>query len=407
MVDSNPLSLESFPAQSPHRTQLQHGFPWLRFVPTLEREFRQALRAEQRPSIRRNLWIAVISVIGFAWLTHMVLEPSVSRQLDGIRFAVFAPLLLINLLLVHSRWYQKLYPISSVVSVPIFGSGVALVTAIAATHGVSLIATVVLLTIFVYFMLGLLFYQALVGALSIFVAYLLIAHYFDVPATQLLVDGCVLVFTNLMGAMVCFTLERANRTNFLEEALLTDIASRDGLTGINNRRVFDVHLERIWAQAARERVPVALLLIDIDHFKAYNDRYGHQVGDECLRRVAQCLVACARRPLDVTARYGGEEFAIVLYDARREYIENFAREIRQCIQALAIEHLASPQKSKQVTVSIGAACVEYTSGRSHYGFIQLADEALYTAKERGRDCLVIMDKEYERMSTGSFRGAAR
>lgn len=407
MVDPNPLSTESLTVQSPHRAQLQQGFPWLRFTPELEREFREALRADLQPSIRRNLWIAVLSVIGFAWLTHQVLEPSVSRQLDSIRFVIFAPILLINLGLVYSRWYQRFYPISSIISVPIFGAGVTMVTAIAATHGVSMIATVVLLTIFVYFMLGMLFYQALAGALSIFVAYVIIANSYDVPTTQMLVDACVLVFANLMCAMVCFTLERANRTNFLEEALLTEMASRDGLTGINNRRVFDAHLERIWSQASRERVPLALMLIDIDHFKAYNDHYGHQVGDECLRRVAQCLVDCARRPLDVTARYGGEEFAIVLYDVRREYIEKFAQHIRTCIRELAIEHVASPQEAKHVTVSIGAACVEYTAGRSRYGFIQLADEALYAAKERGRDCVVIMDKEYERLSTGSFRGGAR
>jgi diguanylate cyclase (GGDEF)-like protein len=206
--------------------------------------------------------------------------------------------------------------------------------------------------------------------------------------------------------MVCYSLERANRTNYLESQLLIETASRDGLTGIRNRRAFDEHLDTIWPQAIRDRMPLALMLVDIDHFKAYNDYYGHQAGDECLKQVAWCLSACARRPLDVTARYGGEEFAIVLYDARRDHVEGLARRIQAGIETLGIEHHASPLK--RLTVSIGAACIEPTGERSHFGFIQLADEALYEAKERGRNCVAVMDKEdYESLSTGSFRKQAR
>jgi diguanylate cyclase (GGDEF)-like protein len=406
MPHLEPPSLGALPLESAHGEQLKRGFPWLLFTPPLEREFRHAFRGESLAAVRRNLWIAVIFVIGFSWLTHMVLEPEVNRLLDTIRFVVFTPLLTLGILLVHSRWYHSLFPIASLASAPIFGIGVTLIAIIAAFHGVSLISSVVLVTIYIYFMLGLLFYQALASALLVFVSYLVIAPAYELPSSVMLVDVGVLVFSNILGAMVCYTLERANRTNFLEERLLTEMASRDGLTGINNRRVFDEHLARIWPQAIRDRIPLALMLIDIDHFKAYNDCYGHQVGDECLRQVAWCLMRSARRPLDVTARYGGEEFAIVLYDARRDHIEEVARQIQLGIEALAIEHSASPLERKRVTVSIGAACVDPVNGRSHYGFIQLADEALYAAKEQGRDRVVIMDKEYAQLSTGSFRRSA-
>jgi diguanylate cyclase (GGDEF)-like protein len=134
--------------------------------------------------------------------------------------------------------------------------------------------------------------------------------------------------------------------------------------------------------------------------------YGHQAGDECLKRVAWSLVRCARRPLDLAARYGGEEFAIVLYDAGREHVEEAARRIRAEIETLAIQHGASPAHSKRLTVSIGAACIVPAADRSHFGFIQLADEALYAAKERGRDRVVVMDKEYDELRTGSFRKGA-
>jgi diguanylate cyclase (GGDEF)-like protein len=183
------------------------------------------------------------------------------------------------------------------------------------------------------------------------------------------------------------------------------MACRDGLTGIYNRRMFDEHLDKAWQQAGRERVFVALLLVDIDYFKAYNDRYGHQAGDECLKNVGRALGQCTRRPLDFTARYGGEEFAIVLYDVRRDYVEEQMRQIQQSIAGLAIEH-ADSSAAKQLTVSIGAAWVLPRIERSHFGFIQLADEALYEAKGTGRNRTVLMDKEYEDLSTGSFRSRA-
>jgi diguanylate cyclase (GGDEF)-like protein len=193
-----------------------------------------------------------------------------------------------------------------------------------------------------------------------------------------------------------------------------ETARRDGLTGIANRRTFDEHVDRVWAQAAREGRPLTLLMIDIDHFKAYNDRFGHQAGDECLRRVAWSLSSHARRPLDLTARYGGEEFAMILYDTRRQHAEDMARQVQLGIQALALAHPDSPGPGARLTVSIGIACIDPQSNRSQYGFIQLADEALYAAKERGRNCTVIMDKEYGDLTTGSFRkgpqaqaGAAR
>ena len=406
MAHADPMARAGFPLESPHGAQLKRGFPWLRFVRPLEKEFRQAFSAESLPAVRRNLWIAVVFVFGFSWLTHMVLAIPVNRLLDGIRFAVFTPVLGVGLVLAYSRWYQRLYPLACAVAAPVFGIGVTVIAVIAASHGVSLISSVVLVTIYIYFMLGMLFYSALAASLVVFASYFVIAASFDLPHEMVLVDAGVLVFSNMIGAMVCYTLERANRKNFLEERLLTEMASRDGLTGINNRRVFDEHLERIWPQAVRDQIPLALMLVDIDHFKSYNDYYGHQAGDECLRQVAWCLTRSARRPLDVTARYGGEEFAIVLYDARRDHIEEVARLIRTGIESLNIQHPASPLGKKRLTVSIGAACVDPQSDRSHFGFIQLADEALYDAKEHGRDRIVIRDKEYAELSTGAFRKSA-
>ncbi len=403
MYDPKVQKTLGAPPESPHALQLQRGFPRLKFEPALEQEFKRTHCIEALPQIRRNLWLGIAFLIVFAVLTHLVLPAAISRQLDLIRLATFAPLLLVSLAVVHSGWYERFYPIVSSVGAPLFGLGAVSVAVIAAKGGVNLLSAVVLVTIYIYFMLGMTFYPALAGALVVFVAYAIAAQVADLATAPMVIDLTVLAFTNVIGAIVCYSLERANRTNFLEERLLIETASRDGLTGIHNRRFFDEHVEKIWPQAVRDRVPLALLLVDIDHFKAYNDRYGHQAGDECLRQVAWCLSRAARRPLDVTARYGGEEFAIVLYDARRAHAEEVANRIRSGMESLALAHAASPASSKRLTVSIGVACVEPTVGRTPYGFIQLADEALYAAKERGRDRVVIMDKEYDELRTGSFR----
>ncbi|HEY6644604.1 diguanylate cyclase [Povalibacter sp.] len=393
------------PVESPHALQLERGFKGLRFDAPLEHEFRSVFRAESQPQIRRNLWIALVIVVGFSWMTHLVLDAEVNRLMNQIRIIMFAPILGIGLLLVRLELYHRYYALACQVLAPIFGGGVAVLAVIAALHGVNLISTVVIMTIFIYFMLGMLFTAALVSALLVAASYLLAATIAGVPAATIIVDLVVLASANVIGAMVRYTMERTNRTNYLEEQLLIETASRDGLTAIHNRRYFDDHMDCIWLQAIREQAPLALLLIDIDHFKAYNDRYGHQAGDECLRRVAHSLTRTARRPLDVTARYGGEEFAIVLFDTRRDHVEELARRIQAGIESLGIEHAASPQ-SGRLTVSIGAACVQPQNGRSHFGFIQLADEALYAAKERGRNCVVVMDREYADLSTGSFRKSA-
>jgi hypothetical protein len=186
---------------------------------------------------------------------------------------------------------------------PLFGVGVMVEALIAATHGVSVFSAVVLTMIGLYLMVGMLFYAALRTALIVMLAYMIGANATHMPSEQMAYNFLVLLATNLVGASVCYALERVHRTNYLEARLLTEMACRDGLTGIYNRRMLDEHLDKVWQQAGRERVFVALLLVDIDHFKAYNDYYGHQAGDECLKSVAQTLMRSARRPLDFTARY--------------------------------------------------------------------------------------------------------
>jgi diguanylate cyclase (GGDEF)-like protein len=202
----------------------------------------------------------------------------------------------------------------------------------------------------------------------------------------------------VIANQVAISLQNGRMYEMLEEQ-----ATTDGLTGLVNHRTFQERCSAMLGRADRHKFKVSLILTDIDHFKKINDSYGHPVGDQVLGRVASILKASARK-IDIVARYGGEEFAIVLYEADRSHVQETSRRIQTEIEALGIVHAASPAASKRLTVSVGAACIVPKSGRTQYGFIQLADEALYDAKECGRNCVVIRDKEYEQLLTGAFRG---
>jgi diguanylate cyclase (GGDEF)-like protein len=171
------------------------------------------------------------------------------------------------------------------------------------------------------------------------------------------------------------------------EVELTVLAGTDGLTGLANRRTFDRRLDLEWARAARDGTPLSLLRIDVDQFKAYNDVYGHQAGDKCLRIVAQVLSLTVNRPGDLVARYGGEEMAILLPDTNAEGAAVVAENIRSRIEALALRHDANPLLNI-LTVSIGGATsmpAFEPSRAAANDLIAQADQALYRAKTSGRN----------------------
>jgi diguanylate cyclase (GGDEF)-like protein len=164
---------------------------------------------------------------------------------------------------------------------------------------------------------------------------------------------------------------------------LSTMAAIDGLTGIANRRRFDEALEVEWLRAARQRWPLALLMIDVDYFKRYNDALGHPAGDSCLKAVAAAAAACPRRAGDLAARYGGEEFVVLLPGADADGALAVARQLGERVRALGIHHPNGV--AGMVTVSIGVASMMPTAGRTPDMLLQAADAALYAAKDGGRD----------------------
>jgi diguanylate cyclase (GGDEF)-like protein len=172
----------------------------------------------------------------------------------------------------------------------------------------------------------------------------------------------------------------------IANSALEEMATIDPLTGIANRRRFDVFIQQEWLRAHRSREPLSLLLLDADHFKAYNDRYGHQAGDEALRQIANVLRTAVHRITDLAARFGGEEFTIVLANTGGEGGVRVAETIRASIEALRIPHAGSPEGV--VTVSLGVA----TANDTHAGVSDLigaSDRALYEAKNLGRNRVYI------------------
>ena len=172
-----------------------------------------------------------------------------------------------------------------------------------------------------------------------------------------------------------------------QNVLLARLSAVDGLTGIANRRCFDESLDREWRSASRRRTTLSLVMIDVDHFKRYNDHYGHQGGDDCLRKVALTIEASIRRPSDLVARYGGEEFAILLPDTDRAGAIVVAETARARIAELALAHEKSTTASV-VTISLGVGTVSPSDPDGAAELVSGADGNLYRAKERGRDRVV-------------------
>ena len=352
----------------------------------LERHFLLSYRAAARPWIRMSLLVALSTVLGFTVIDHWLLVGPRLAAPDIWRFGLQLPLVLIMLVLTAPRLYLRWYQPAIQIAAPLFGVGTVLMAVEATPAQLPLVAARLLLAAFYfYFMLGLTFSAALRSNLALIAAYATAALAGAIAAPVATYSLFVLLCANLIGGAGCYALEYANRVAFLERRRLAEVATHDGLTGLLNRAALEEQARTLWRHAQIERLPVSLLLIDIDHFKAYNDRYGHQEGDRCLREVAADRGGAARRrPLDVVARYGGEEIIAILMDSTRADAVATADGVRRAVADLGIAHSASSTRP-YVTVSIGVTTIEPGGEYSHEHAVRLADVALYATKAQGRD----------------------
>jgi diguanylate cyclase (GGDEF)-like protein len=390
--------------QSPYEAELLRGHVVLRFPPSLEREFRQSHL--ERVAVRVRSWLLALLVLGLASTAYRLwFEGGLGWNLETVlRLGVLAPASVAMLVAAQPRFFVQRYlgtafAGSMLVAV---ASSILIAELVAAGDETSL--TFVTTNLFAtFFLVGLLFFDALVVALIGVASFAIAGQYFGMTPLHLLYDTALLGIVAAVGAYIAWGVEETNRRFFLERGVLGDLAERDGLTGLRNRRAFDDHVLRVWQQSLRDRSSLSILLIDLDHFKRYNDFYGHQAGDACLRHVAQLVQRFARRPLDIAARYGGEELAIVLYQVTLDHALAIAEQLRSTIEAARIEHREAPARGL-VTVSIGVAWLEATLDRTPEDTIHLADQALYAAKIAGRNRVHFLGRdELTRYSAGLKR----
>ncbi len=376
----------SSPGNSETAQELAKGFRFLRFEEPLESEFRAEHRSKFRIWNRIAIWMSACTVLGYAVLDHFVLSADHARITNIVRFGMHVPAVIIMLICTSKRFYTRWYDLGISLVAPMFGIGIVIMAAFSPASEVPLVGgRLLLVAFFFYFMIGLRFREAVRANVIVLSALVVAAVATSMPGTTATYLLFTLFVANLIGVVGSYALEHANRTAFLEHRQLSEVATHDGLTKLLNRAAFEDQIRRVWQQAQRDRQMVAVIMIDIDYFKAYNDRYGHQAGDDCLRRVASALrEAARRRPLDFVARYGGEELVAVLYGADRAYAESIARSLLTAVRELRIPHDGS-QTQPHVTISVGVVAADAYRMASHDAAVQLADQALYAAKHQGRD----------------------
>ncbi|MDH4259888.1 MAG: GGDEF domain-containing protein [Gammaproteobacteria bacterium] len=384
-----------------YASALEHGTNWLRFEPPVEAAFRHSHIMRVRTQAR--FWQSLQLTVGLAGIGMILAGPSLDsgRMLLLACNVVHLSVSVALVLMAFSRAYASSYLWLATIMTPFRAAAAAVAVAAIIDAGSSGTAVMTINMFGLLFFSGLLLRQALPAAMVMIVSFVAALIVFEVPAVLAAYSVTSLLLVFGLAGYVAWDMQRAARVAFLENGLTRVDATRDALTGLVNRRHLDSRLATLWQTSAEERQPLTVLLIDVDHFKAYNDGYGHQAGDEVLRRVARTMRTVARER-DIVARFGGEEFVLLAYGLKEQEAETLANELRRAVEALAIPHLGAPAIGK-ISVSIGGACVVPLPGRSAAGVLQLADQNLYAAKRQGRNQVVFHAGEYEMMQTGVFK----
>lgn len=370
----------------------------LRFTKALETRYRRISARRDRRYVSALLAVLLLSYVLYGACDWYLLQEEVS-PVWVIRYFVGTPILALLLFASRARWVEQY--------LQLFISG-GILTLVITTLAMVRIVEGLALHLYISSLLAM-----IMGGLTI--TRIHFNYAVMTAAMYMLLSGMVLIpleeseslivyylLLNLMAVSLClaavFTYERTIRREFLQKILiqrkndelrkanekLKTLVDVDPLTQIANRRYFDQVLDQEWRRARRRGYSVAMLMVDIDFFKPYNDSLGHLEGDKCIQRVAKGLEAVVRRPGDFVARYGGEEFAIVLPALNLDEAEKLARGVCVAIEALDISHPSS-KVGHRVTVSVGAAAIVPSAEFSKLDLIAMADEALYMAKSQGRN----------------------
>ena len=380
--------LEWVNQDSPYLRQHQQGFRTLSFDGELEQAFK---RYHANVFLRRMRWsllVATLLALLFVLLDAINLPDPLRGRILALRLGVIQPLLLLAWLATYRPGLRDHLQLIGGIVALCSGLAVAGIIGLARYHSFALpYEGIILVTVFFYFLTGLRFTTAMLCGWLTFLAYLAVELSIGLAGELLISNALFLALANIIGSVGCYSLEYSTRQNFLAHGLLQDLAEKDFLTGLLNRRAFTERAERSWRQAQREKQALGVVMMDVDFFKRYNDHYGHAAGDEALRQVARVIGEHARRPLDCTARYGGEEFVGIWYGLDEAQLLAILQDIRSAIEALGLTH-AHSDAAGVVTLSIGMAYLSPYPHQSLGEALRLADVALYLAKEQGRNRVV-------------------
>lgn len=385
---------------------IERGVPWMRFPGALEQRF---LDAGAQRRLRYCFVSGLLSLFvfnGFLIVDYLMVH-DIFWLAVKLRLGVFTPAAAALLLLawLAPKWVLRHIP-------PLMVEAIVLVSGLCAAASLAFILSTSHSPYSQYYHVGftvvvlygnlvqrLRFWYAVVLSLSIYAIHL--GAVLMVPSSE---PRLIVPTLFLMAATVCFSLtanyafERDERKRYLRSlrqgTLLNELGTAhqrlqklsrvDVLTGLYNRMHFQEQLQQVWQRAEHDHDDVSIVMVDVDHFKKYNDRYGHPAGDRCLARVGEALVASVRRPADVVARFGGEEFIVLLPQTGAPMARQVAERIRRAVESQALVHEGS-DTAGVVTVSVGVATLQAGGRAGATELISAADAALYRAKAQGRN----------------------
>jgi diguanylate cyclase (GGDEF)-like protein len=371
-------------ADDRYAAQRRTGFPWLRFTPDLEEEYRDNYLAINANRMRAAAILGLFGVVGFLVLDQFIGSNLLPTRGDLVLMFVTIPAAAVPVLL---TWWSR----SSRYVLPLVFAAT-LVAALSILEVINIgrvtsswfpYESLFLVVIYIYFVSGLRFYQAIVAGAVLALAFIVTNWEIRVH-DKLLYEAYYLLLANLIGGIGHFLLEHQSRTTFLLYHELQQQAVLDPLTGLMNRRAFNARLETLWRQAKRNLTSVGILVIDLDDFKQVNDTCGHQFGDGALQHIASVLRGAAQRPLDAAARYGGDEFVAVWYDVDGAWFNALMEDLPARIRA---ENCGTPEQPLQITASGGAVLAWPRPDMDTRQAIRVADELLYEMKRTRRGAI--------------------
>ncbi|MCH8180426.1 MAG: diguanylate cyclase [Proteobacteria bacterium] len=385
---------------------LEHGFPWMLFPADMERQFLRDGAAMRAQHFLLSGLIALLVYNGFL-LADYLMARDVFWLAVVLRLLVFTPISLLVLYLFHRGalpWLWRDSPLAVDVLALLGGLGAALSLGILLVVSHSPLIFFYPVGFIVVITYGNVVQRLRFWFAAAFTGLLLVIYVASVMGTPSFPPRLLWTVSSLVLSVAAFTLsatyflERDERRRYLltlrEKGLVQDLsllhtrlrrASHiDALTGMHNRRHMQEHLALLWERATREASALSVLLVDIDHFKKFNDRYGNPAGDACLQQVGQALQGCQRRSGDVVGRHGGEEFMVLLPHTDAAFAVGVAERIRQAVEALNIRHESSTT-ALHLTVSVGVASCVGGQLRGTETLLAAADQALKQAKLEGRN----------------------